>query len=203
MDDDRPVGDGDGPEGVDLEAPDWVRKAARLAPDSWIQLVDPSWPKDLLPPVYAIAGAWRTDIDGEVVEFRANPEYRPSPRAKGLPAPTDALDAAVQAGASGYGPPDAVLDELMEARVAVPTQTPGGVLRTGSDPEGRLVLAVYSAPSHFQALEPGPWRILSGRELAGVLPEGHDILINPDAGLAARVPGAALRERGDVDDETR
>jgi hypothetical protein len=172
-----------------------VRQAARLAPDSWIQLVDPAWPTDLIPPVYAIAGGWRADMDGEVVEFQANPDYRPSPRAQGLPAPTDSLDAAVQAGASGYGPPDAVLDELMKATVAVPTLASDGPLRTGKDPAGHPVLAVYSAPSQFQALEPGPWRTLSGRELADVLPEGHDILINPGAVLAARIPGSALRDR--------
>jgi hypothetical protein len=175
--------------------PEWVLRAARLAPDSWIQLVDPAWPTDLIPPVYAIAGAWRSDVDGEVVEFEANPDYRPSPRAQGLPAPTDSLDAAVQAGASGYGPPDAVLDELMEATVTVPTLAPDGPLRTGNDPAGQPVLAVYSASRQFQAFEIGPCRVLAGRELADVLPEGHDILINPGAVLAARIPGSALRDR--------
>ena len=180
--------------GLEVEMPEKLRRAARLAPESWIQIVDPAWPQETPPPVYAIAGGWRIDANGEPAQFEANPDYRPSPRARGLPEPSDPVDQAVQLGGSGYGPPDAVLDELLHATVAVPIR-PDGTLLSGVDGEGARVIAVYSSPTHAETGGVGAHRVMSGQQLAIEIPEDLDVLINPDGVVAARISARDLRAR--------
>ncbi len=47
-------------------------------------------------------------MNGEIEEWRANEDYRPSPTALGWPEPTDDVDEAVQRASTGYGPVDEV-----------------------------------------------------------------------------------------------
>ncbi|MEZ0156308.1 type VII secretion system-associated protein, partial [Streptomyces griseorubens] len=84
--------------------PEAVRAAAREAPGHWIGVVDPEWTEERTPPEWAVLGEWRSDDDGDVGTYRANPAYRPSARALGWPEPTDPVDAAAQRAATGYGP---------------------------------------------------------------------------------------------------
>ena len=65
--------------------PDDIREAARLAPDHWLGVVDPMWYGEGKPPEWAMTGRWRSGLDGEIVEWEDNPDYRPSPRALGWP----------------------------------------------------------------------------------------------------------------------
>ncbi len=67
--------------------PEAVRAAARQAPGHWIGVVDPEWTEERTPPDWAVLGEWRSDDDGDVGTFRANPAYRPSARALGWPSP--------------------------------------------------------------------------------------------------------------------
>ncbi|MFE3885229.1 hypothetical protein ACFXPQ_20370 [Streptomyces lydicus] len=66
--------------------PDYVREAARTAPDHWLGMIDPTWSGAAAPPVRAVVGQWRSGLEGEIVEWRDNPDYRPSPAALGRPA---------------------------------------------------------------------------------------------------------------------
>ncbi|WP_443051418.1 type VII secretion system-associated protein, partial [Streptomyces sp. JV184] len=99
--------------------PDHIREAAREAPDHWIGVVDPAWTDAAPPPPSALAGEWRSGRDGDVVEWHANDDYRPSPLALGWPEPTDTVDAAVQLAVTGYGSLDDAVEALAGAEVMV------------------------------------------------------------------------------------
>ncbi|WP_443063285.1 hypothetical protein [Streptomyces sp. NBC_00445] len=57
--------------------PPEIKEAARLAPDHWLGMVDPAWSGKGEPPDWAVVGQWRSGLDGEIEEWRANEEYRP------------------------------------------------------------------------------------------------------------------------------
>ncbi|WP_370656861.1 hypothetical protein [Streptomyces sp. NBS 14/10] len=59
---------------------------------------------DPAPPEFAVVGQWRSDDDGEVVEWQANEDCVPSPGARGRPEPTDDVDRVIRLAATGYGP---------------------------------------------------------------------------------------------------
>ena len=98
--------------------PDDIREAGRLAPDHWLGVVDPMWSGEGKPPDWAMTGRWRSGLDGEIVEWEDNPDYRPSPRTLGWPEPEDEVDRAVQLASTGYGPGEAVPAALAGREVA-------------------------------------------------------------------------------------
>ncbi|MFE7122025.1 type VII secretion system-associated protein, partial [Streptomyces sp. NPDC057654] len=83
-------------------------ESARSAPDQWFGMIDPAWSGAGAPPVWAMAGEWRSGSRGEVVEWRDNEQYRPSLAALGWAGPKDPVDAALQLAATGYCRADAV-----------------------------------------------------------------------------------------------
>ncbi|MFD7800275.1 type VII secretion system-associated protein, partial [Streptomyces anulatus] len=99
--------------------PDDIRAAARTAPDHWFGTVDPAWRGEGEPPLWAVIGQWRSDADGEIVEWQRNEQYRPSPGMLGWPEPTDDVDAAMQLAATGYGPVEDVALAAIAAELAV------------------------------------------------------------------------------------
>ncbi|MFI8461153.1 type VII secretion system-associated protein [Kitasatospora sp. NPDC085464] len=177
---------------VDVPVPEHVRETARLAPDHWIGVVDPVWTDGQAPPDWAVVGHWRSDGSGATEEFRPNPDYRPSPRALGWAEPTDAVDAAVQLAATGYGPGEDVLARLATARLAVPV-TPGGHPLTAVDPAGAPVVLAFTAGDHWAAAGRLGHLLLDARALLDRLPEGHGILLNPTADAMLTVDPDALR----------
>ncbi|MFD5191629.1 type VII secretion system-associated protein [Streptomyces sp. NPDC058357] len=127
--------------------PDHIREAAREAPDHWIGVVDPAWTDAAPPPPWAVAGEWRSGLDGDVVEWQANDDYRPSPRALGWPEPTDPVDAAVQLAVTGYGSLDDAVEALAGAEVMVLRGPDGGPLSViGAD--GAPAVPVFTAVPH-------------------------------------------------------
>ncbi|MYQ82186.1 type VII secretion system-associated protein [Streptomyces sp. SID4936] len=127
--------------------PDHIREAAREAPDHWIGVVDPAWTDAAPPPPWAVAGEWRSGLDGDVVEWQANDDYRPSPLALGWPEPTDPVDAAVQLAVTGYGSLDDAVEALAGAEVMVLRGPDGGPLSViGAD--GAPAVPVFTAVPH-------------------------------------------------------
>ena len=52
------------------EPPEEFVKAAKLAPNHWLYLTDPAWRGEGPPPDWAVVGQWRSDDDGEIVEWQ-------------------------------------------------------------------------------------------------------------------------------------
>ncbi|MCT2544188.1 type VII secretion system-associated protein [Streptomyces atratus] len=138
----------DGTAGQELPpVPDHIREAAREAPDHWIGVVDPAWTDAAPPPPWAVAGEWRSGLDGEVAEWQPNEEYRPSPSALGWPEPTDPVDAAVQLAVTGYGPLSDALEALAGAE-AVVLRAPGGGPLTVAGADGSPAVPLFTAVPH-------------------------------------------------------
>jgi hypothetical protein len=172
-----------------------LRARARSAPGTWLYAVDPAYDPDGRVPPEAIVGVWRVDDRGEIGDtFQHNPNYKPSARALELPEPTDPVDAAIQAAATGRGDDGQVAAALLAARLQVP-EGAGGQLLTVPTDDGPAVRA-YSAPAHADRSGWQRWRAVSGRELAAGLPPGHDVLVNPESSASVRIPGTALRAAG-------
>ncbi|PBC71094.1 hypothetical protein BX265_5674 [Streptomyces sp. TLI_235] len=171
--------------------PDRIRAAAAAAPGQWIGLVDPHWRGEGEPPPWAVIGRWRAGEDGSVREFAENAAYRPSPTARGWPPPTDPVDAAVRAAATGYGLPEDVHRALAGARVAVLLDEYGEV-GGFTLPDGDPAVVVYSARSWLAAAGDPGHAVIGPGTLLGRLPPGLGIVVNPGAPAAMRLDPGAL-----------
>ncbi|MFJ1927993.1 type VII secretion system-associated protein [Streptomyces sp. NPDC088131] len=186
-----PVGDGAPPVPAEIE------EAARLAPDHWLGMVDPAWSGKGEPPDWAVVGQWRSGPDGEIEEWRANEEYRPSPQALGWPAPADPVDEAVQLAATGYGPGEAVPRVLAEAEVAV-LLGPGGSPLSATSPDGASVVPVFTSPGYLRAAGRFGYELTSVAEVVDRIPDGHVLYLNPSGPVGMTVETDALRRAVDA-----
>ncbi len=174
--------------------PDHIREAARLAPDHWFGMIDPTWSGVGEPPSWALVGQWRSDQDGEIVEWQDNEEYRPSPTALEWPDPTDPVDAAVQLAATGYGPSEAVTEALATAEFAV-FLAPGGGLASCVAPDDETpVVPVFTSPDHLHMAGRLSFKPMKAPELLDRLPEGHLIYLNASGAVSMAVEPQFLRE---------
>ena len=175
-----------------------LRAQARTRPGGWLYAIDPAYDPEGRDPPQGVVGAWRVDQQGEITgTFEHNPNYRPSARALGLAEPTDPVDAAIQAAATGAGGDERVAVAVLEARLQLP-EGAGGQLLTDAAGDGPAVRA-YSAPAHAERSGWQRWRTMSGRELAATLPADHDVLVNPESPASVRIPGTALRAAARLD----
>ncbi|WP_436998245.1 type VII secretion system-associated protein [Streptomyces sp. enrichment culture] len=164
-------------------------RAAKLAPDHWFSTVDPGWRGEGAPPDYAVAGRWRSDGDGEIVEWEENDVYLPSPEVLGWPEPTDPVDGALQRAVTGYGPPEDVAHALADAEVAVLTLPDGSpVTATGSD--GTPVVPVFTSSRYLNLVGALAFEQRAATDLLPELPDGHRLYVNPPS------PAGAVLETG-------
>ncbi|MGW7578916.1 type VII secretion system-associated protein [Streptomyces sp. NPDC054765] len=174
--------------------PDHVREAARSAPDHWFGMIDPTWSGEGAPPVWAVVGQWRSDLQGEIAEWRDNPEYRPSPPALGWPEAKDPVDAALQLAATGYGPADAVTRALATAEVAA-FVAPGGTLLSAVAPDDEsAIVPVFTSPDHLHAAGRLSFQTMRAAELLDRLPEDHVVYLNASGPVSMTVEPGMLRE---------
>ena len=190
--DDEPIDDVDG----SMPAiPDSIREAGRLAPDHWLGMVDPAWSGEGTPPSWALVGQWRSSPEGEIVEWRDNEEYRPSPSALDWPEPVDDVDAAVQLAATGYGPGEAVTDALAALPEVAVFVTPGGDPLSATAPDGAThVIPAFTSPVYLHAAGRLAYELVGVRDLLGRLPADHFLYLNPSAPVSMTVDPAILRE---------
>ncbi|MFD9430113.1 type VII secretion system-associated protein [Streptomyces sp. NPDC060002] len=171
--------------------PRHVVEAAEEAPGHWFALSDPAWTGGWPPPEWTVVGEWRADDLGQLVEWRHNPDYVRSPAARGWPRPTDAVDAAVQRAAAGYGQDDEVPELLAGAEVAV-FVTPGGEPVAAIAPDGTPVVLAFTSEAHLSNAGRLTYEIHDVPALADRLPEGHQIYLNASASVSMCVEPAAL-----------
>ncbi|MGK3940454.1 type VII secretion system-associated protein [Streptomyces caeruleatus] len=175
--------------------PDEIREAAKLAPDHWLGMVDPTWNGEGPPPAWAVVGQWRSGLDGEIVEWQDNEEYRPSPKALGWPEPADDVDAAVQLAATGYGPGEDVTRALAELSEAAVFVTPGGDPLPATAPDGETpVVPLFTSPVYLHTSGRLAFELMPVSDVLDRLPEGHLLYLNPSAPVSMTVETDALRE---------
>ncbi|MFJ9562766.1 type VII secretion system-associated protein [Streptomyces fuscichromogenes] len=175
--------------------PDEIREAARLAPDHWLGMVDPTWNGDGPPPEWAVVGQWRSGLDGEIVEWRDNESYRPSPKALGWPDPADDVDAAVQLAATGYGPGEDVTQALAVLPEAAVFVTPAGDPLPATAPDGKTaVVPLFTSPVYLHASGRLAFELMTVPEILDRLPEDHLLYLNPSAPVSMTVETDILRE---------
>jgi hypothetical protein len=172
--------------------PDEIREAARLAPDHWLGMVDPAWSGEGPPPEWAVVGQWRSDSGGEIVEWQENEDYRPSPGMLGWPEPTDAVDAAVQLAATGYGPGEDVARALVDAELAVLVRADGEPV-TAATTEGAAVVPTFTSPPYLELVGPLAYEIMPVTALVDRIPEEHLLYLNPTGPIPMVMEAESLR----------
>ncbi|MBW8794025.1 MAG: SseB family protein [Streptomyces sp.] len=175
------------------EPPEEVRIAAENSPGHWIGKVDPSWQGEGSPPPWAVVGRWRSGSDGTIQEWQDNPDYSPSPQTLGWPEPTDPVDAAVQLASTGYGPTGDVYRSLVAAEVAF-WVTADGTPLFGVSPDGTPVLPVYTSTDQLRHAGRLLAEVRPVVELLSLLPEAHQLYINPASAVSMLVETEPLLE---------
>ncbi|MFD6275224.1 type VII secretion system-associated protein [Streptomyces sp. NPDC060209] len=178
---------------MDPAPPEEFVEAARLAPDHWLYLTDPAWQGEGPPPSWAVAGQWRSDSRGEIVEWEDNEDYRPSPEAMGWPEPRDDVDRAIQLATTGYGPAEDVTAALAGAEVAV-LVTAGGEPVSASAPDGTAVVPVFTSPHYLQAAGRLGFERLRVTDLLARIPPGHSLCLNSSAPVSMVLATDGLAE---------
>ena len=170
---------------------DSMRAQARQQPGGYIYAIDPDCYPDGRVPGWAVRGGYPVNAEGEIntAGYRANPDYRPGPRALGFPKPANRLERALEIAVAGYGPESEILRELVPPdavlHVLVENDNPDAIAIVADDRD-RPVLIDYTSrnrvPQNVRA-RPLPMRILHGM-LSTV-----DVRINPGTPPSATIPG--------------
>lgn len=182
-----------GADGELLSVPDEIREAGRRAPDHWLGVVDPMWSGEGEPPEWVMVGRWRSGLDGEIEEWKDNPDYRPSPGALGWPAPTDEVDRAVQLAVTGYGPGEAVTEALLGREVAVLTSPEGGPL-CAVTPDGTPVVPLFTSPVFLHTAGRLAFELTTVADLVPQIPDGHALYLNPSGPVSMTLDLDAVRD---------
>ncbi|MGW2213076.1 type VII secretion system-associated protein [Streptomyces sp. NPDC001781] len=205
---DGPVGDGPGPPTAQggpsavlkgrpgfREPPEEYVKAAKVATNHWLSVIDRHWSGDEgePPPSWASLGRWRSDENGEIVEWEPNDEYRPSPDAHGWAPPVSPVDAAVQLVATGYASEDLFALMLADAEVAVCLDGQGGLAVTDAE-DGTKAVPVFSTAPELEQDRLPPHEVMFVPDLLDRLPEGKEVLfLSSSAPVGQLVTAGALR----------
>ncbi|MGW2328212.1 type VII secretion system-associated protein [Streptomyces sp. NPDC001700] len=184
------------------EPPEDYVKAAEVAPDHWLSIIDRHWDGEEgePPPSWAILGRWRSDERGEIVEWEENTAYRPSPDAHGWARPVSPADAAVQLVATGYGSQELFALVLADAEVAVCVDE-GGELAVTEASDGTPAVPVFSLSPELEDDKLPAHEVMSVPDLLDRLAEGKEILfLSSSAPVGQLVTASALREsKADLD----
>ncbi|MFJ7084035.1 type VII secretion system-associated protein [Streptomyces griseus] len=178
-----------GERGFPVPPPDMVA-AARIAPDHWLSVTDRHWlaESDGEPvPPWAVLGRWRSDAYGEIVAWEPNPDYRPSPAARGWAPPVSDADAAVQLAATGYGPEEDVTLALAEAAAVAVCVSDDGEPAWTRLPGGGHALPVFPESPQAPPDRLPPHVMMTLPELLGRLPPGREIMF-----LSASAPATLI-----------
>ncbi len=176
----RPSGVQGGPSAVLRGAPgfreppeDYV-EAARAAPDHWLSVIDRHWSgdEDEPTPAWAVLGRWRSDADGEIVEWEENTAYRPSPDAHGWAPPVSPVDAAVQLVATGYASEDLFALMVADAEVAVCLDDAGALAVTDAQ-DGTEAVPVFPASPELDQDRLPPHEMMLVPDLLGGCPRAR------------------------------
>lgn len=167
---------------------DALRAEARANPGAWVYAIDPGFDGSADVPPHGIVGAWRSDENGELSGgFTPNPQYRPTPQARGWSEPVNRLEHVLQLVLAGYVPDEHLAREFASADVFVFSRPEGGIfLAPAQDGGGELVYA-YTDAAKAIAAGHTEHTAVKGSELATALPAGARIALNAGSHVSAIV----------------
>ncbi|HEY8371761.1 MAG TPA: type VII secretion system-associated protein [Pseudonocardiaceae bacterium] len=178
---------------------DTMREEARRKPNSWLYVVDPFFARPGAEvPNWGVRGAYRVDAQGQLTgEWSPNPQYRPSPTARGWPTPRNELELTLQLAGAGYVDERALIDALVRAELLMPLveQPSGGfscALLPAEDPQRRTLVA-FSSPELVPADYTEPLRPHPTRQLLELLTEKVDLWLNPGYVVSTTLPIEVIR----------
>ncbi|MDW3848731.1 type VII secretion system-associated protein [Micromonospora sp. BRA006-A] len=160
-----------------------------MSDDEFVFLLDPEWPAgDDAPPFEAVLGVWQVGDDGEVGEFRRNPDYR-----RHFPdSPGDPLDALLRLVAAGTAQPAHLRAVLHASTLHLAVNGDGRPLVVHAPDDERCVVVATGEPHREPVPAPG-WRLLDLADLAALAGD-RVVLVNPGGPAPARLAAAFLRE---------
>jgi len=173
---------------------DALRAQAKANPGTWVYAIDPGFdPAGTVPP-HGIVGAWQSDAQGELgEEFTPNPDYLPTPQARGWAEPSSPLERVLQLVLCGYLPNARLAEEFAASTVFTYGRPDDGIFLAPAQDGGRLAYAFTDADK-AAASGSSDHQAITGADLAAALPEGVRIAVNPGAHVSAIVlPSAVLR----------
>jgi hypothetical protein len=137
------------------------------------------------PPVEAVAGLWPVHPDGSAGRFRSNPDYSPGAPEES----TDPLDAVLRRLARREVPVARLQLLLRETLVDLALDSDGGPLLTAT-PDAVTCVMVATGGTHAERIGAPQMLRLRVEEVAALLPEDADVLVNPGGLAAARLERA-------------
>ncbi|WP_433261101.1 type VII secretion system-associated protein [Actinosynnema sp. CS-041913] len=172
---------------------------ARTASENWLLLMDPVWQPvtdNDPPPTDAVVGLWPVEDHDRLGKFRANPDYRPSDE----DSPTDPLDTVLRLVLMDRATTVHIQLMLRDAFFDIAVDADGRPLvRTSPDDIPCVVLAT-SEPHRARVTSPD-WSRVDLIELATLLADDIDVLINPGGPAEVRLTGDFIRETVLLNDE--
>lgn len=179
------------------EITDAMREHARSLPGARLYVMDPEFDANGEVPPWGVRGAFPADpTTGEISreQWIPNPNYRPGPKMRDWPEPTNAIERALELAASGYSAADGLLHTLAAAHahlsVITDVQDPEQI-PVVADHNGRPVLHAYTSENRLPPQNTATSQRIAVRILV-------KILNAPDMQLALNVdspPGIILPGR--------
>ncbi|WP_018908512.1 type VII secretion system-associated protein [Salinispora arenicola] len=158
----------------------------------YLLLTDPEWepekPDEALP-FEAVIGLWPVLENGNVGEFRPNPEYEP----RYENSPSDPLDAVIRLTLFGDVEPDQLVAVLRDSLVELALNGDGRPLVVRAD-DGVLCAMLATSALHQREIVAPDWRRVGLTELVSTLGDGTDVLVNPGSATATRLGADFLRQ---------
>ncbi len=167
--------------------------------ESYFLLMDPQWrpqPGDEAPPMEAVVGLWPLAADGAVGSFRSNPGYLP----RDQDAVTDPLDAMLRLVLQGRARAERLQVMMRDALLGAAVGGDGRPLIALSPDQVRCVMVATSVTQQRRVSSPD-WQQVDLMALVGLLPDGVDVLFNPDGPVPFRLTGDFVRETAIMSDE--
>jgi hypothetical protein len=142
-----------------------------------------------------VIGGWEVDADGITGRFVPNAAHVPSDP----DVPSDPADAALRGLTTGDTDADDLFTALADIDLLIGHDGDGDVAVVPATDRAPYILAV-TAPRHCGPAEAtvdppvAEWRLCTVAELADALPEGIDVLLNPEGPAPAHLTAVAVRD---------
>lgn len=179
---------------VAMEAPPLTPELiafARANPGQQAYVIDPEFDPNGGVPGWAIRGYYPVTASGTLDQqgWVGNPHYRPGPLVRGFPRPSNRVERALQLAAAGHQPDSALLTELADAQVVIPTSDQHPTQVPVLTEEGHDTIVMFTDPRHLDANTP---RVtVAVKDLQRLLPT-VSVRLNPGLVPSVRVSGASL-----------